>query len=194
MKSVLLAVLLLSITGRRGPLAAPAFRRLDPDEQAQVDRMWDNALQRPDRLDRELLLDVIIAFQLHASGVDRATYHAEKSYAQGTVVMDVRFDRNKPLDDWFFLEVHDPKGNVVRKEHYAGDEVWSHLDQLTGFELVREAAATQPAGVYTAATQPITPQPGATQPATMPSEAELREAQLTTRYLQIIAATQPMKP
>jgi hypothetical protein len=189
MKRFITLALLLCSIGCRGPLAVPAFRRLDAEEQAQVDQIWNNVLEKPNRLDRELLLDVMLAYQLHASGVDKASYHAEKDYAQGKVVMDVQFDRSKPLEDWFLLEVRDQKGNVLRKEHYSGDEVWSHADDLTGLDLratLRETAA--PASTTQPTTEPI----ATTQPTTLPSEAELRRQYLQIRYQQIMAATQPM--
>jgi hypothetical protein len=63
------------------------------------DRMWNNMLLTPDRHDRELLLDVLLTFEMHEQGVDRATYHAEKDYAGGVVVMEMKYDRLKPLED-----------------------------------------------------------------------------------------------
>jgi hypothetical protein len=178
---IALAIVLLSI-GCHGPLVAPAFRRLEPDDQARVNQMWNNMLSRPDRLDRELLLDVIVAYELHQMGVDRASYHAEKDYAAGTVLMDVKFDREKPMEDWFLIELRGRDGKLIRKEHYSGEEVWSHFNDLAAFPLygpVLAQAATQPTTV------PVT------QPATQPTDAELHAAWVIARYRQITAATQP---
>jgi hypothetical protein len=47
-----------SLVGCRGPLMVPAMQRLTPQDQAQVDGMWNNMLSTPDRLDRNLLVDV----------------------------------------------------------------------------------------------------------------------------------------
>jgi hypothetical protein len=171
-------MVLLTAVGCRAPLMVPAFHRLKPDEQAQVDQMWNNMLARPDRLDRELLLDVMLAFSLHEEGVDRATYHAEKDFAGGVVLMDVSYDRQKPLEDWFLVEIRDRQKNVLRKEHYCGEEVWSHYNDLLGGVL----STTRPTA------GPAAP------PATQPTEIELREQRLEIRYKQIMAATQPMPP
>jgi hypothetical protein len=174
--------LILLLVGCRGPMIAPAFRRLDADGQARVNQMWNNMLARPDRLNRELLLDVMLAYELHEFGVDRASYHAEKDYAAGTVLMDVKYDREKPMEDWFFVELRDRAGKSIRKEHYTGEEVWSHFDDAAGYQIVGpalEQAATQPT------TLPVT------RPSTQPTDAELRSAWILARYRQITAATQP---
>ena len=185
-RAFLIALAGFILIGCRGPLTAPAFQRLAPDEQAQVDRMWNNMLAAPDRLDRNLLLDVTLAYELHEYGVDRAMYHAEKDYAQGVVLMDIKYDRQKPLEDWFFVEIRDRANKTVRKEHYSGDEIWSHYQDMAAFPIVASAlqATTAPA----VSTQPTT------QPATQPTEAELRAAWIEARYRQIMAATQPVQP
>jgi hypothetical protein len=163
-------------------LTAPAVRRLDPAEQAQVDQMWANMLSTPDRLDRGLLLDVMLTFELHQLGVDRATYHAEKNVAGGgVVVMDMQFDRLKPLDDWFFVEIFDHDHKSLRKERYAGDEIWAHYNDLLGPSQVE------------ATTRPSTGPTAATQATTRPTDAELRNAWREARLRQIMAATQPAR-
>lgn len=184
-RTLLIALVGFILLGCQGPLTAPAFRRLAPEEQAQVDRMWNNMLATPDRLDRNLLLDVMLAYELHQYGVDRATYHAEKDYAGGVVLMDIKYDRQKPLDDWFFVEIRDRANHTVRKEHYSGDEIWSHCQDLwhsTAASTTAPSTSTQPAS------QP------ATQATTQPTEAELRAAWIEARYKQIMAATQPVQP
>ena len=44
-----------------GPMISPLTVRLDADQQKMVDGMWNNMLTPTDRLDRELLLDVLNA-------------------------------------------------------------------------------------------------------------------------------------
>src|SRR5436309_2428621 len=84
-----------------GPTVVPAFVRVGPEQQAQIDASWKNMLTPTDRLDRELLLDVMLVYQLHQLGIDHATYEADKEFADGTIHMRVTFDRAKPLDDHF---------------------------------------------------------------------------------------------
>ena len=179
-----MGIAVLVVLGCHGPLTAPAMRRLDPDEQAQVDRMWNNMLVKPDRLDRELLLDVLLTFELHEEGVDRTTYHSEKDFAGGVVLMDMKYNRQKPLEDWFFVEILDHDKKVLRKEHYSGDEIWSHYQSVGGVNVILAAAAT---------TQPTTGPIAMTQPATQPTDEELRMQWQIARFKQIIAATQPMR-
>jgi hypothetical protein len=166
-----------------GPMTVPAFKRLPPDQQAQVDSSWKNMLTPTNRLDRELLLDVILAYELHQIGVDRATYEVDKDYADGTIHMRVTFDRSKPLDDHFFVEVRDKKNQLVRSETYSGDEVWSHFGALEGASVAERIATTQPS------TQPTTQSMAATQP----TDFELRQEWLKARMKQIEAATQPAR-
>ncbi len=172
---------LLLSAGCSGPLTVPAIRRLEPAEQAQVDQMWRNMLSKPDRLDRGLLLDVILTFELHQLGVDRATYHAEKDVAGDTVVMDMRFDRLKPLDDWLVVELFDHDHRSLRKERYSGEEVWSHYNDLLGPPPAEPA--TRPA------TGPTIGQTAATEP----TDADLRQAWREARLRQVMAATQPVR-
>jgi hypothetical protein len=183
-----LLVLLIIPSSGCGPTTAPAFIRLSPDEQARVDASWKNMLTPIDRLDRELLLDVILAYQLHEIGVDRATYEADKDYADGTIHTKVTFDRTKPLDDHFFVEVRDKKKQLVRAETYSGEEVWSHFRSLgVASVAIRITSTTQPT---TAPTTEPTPQPAA---ATQPTDEQLREEWLRARMKQITAATQPAR-
>lgn len=151
-----------------------------------VDRMWNNMLVTPDRLDRELLLDVLLTFELHEEGIDRATFHAEKDYAGGVVAMDMKYDRLKPLEDWFFVEIFDLNKKSIRKEHYTGDEIWSHSKDTYAYLVLAPAIAA-------AATQPSLMPVATTQPTTQPTEAELHLAWQIARARQIMAATQPVK-
>jgi hypothetical protein len=148
--------------------------------------MWNNMLVTPDRLDRELLLDVLLTFEMHEQGVDRATYHAEKDYAGGVVVMEMKYDRLKPLEDWFFVEVFDKQKKSIRKEHYSGEEIWSHYSDTFAYQMLAPAIAA-------AATRPSLMPVATTQPTSQPTEAELRYAWQIARARQIMAATQPVR-
>ena len=182
MKAHILLVL-IPLLAACGPMMAPAIRRLAPDEQAQVDGMWNNLLAKPDRLDRELLLDVMIVYQLHQLGVDKANYHAEKEFVAGTVLMDVSFDRKLPLDDWFVVSISDTSGRCLRKERYTGEEVWSHLASFTGSgSTITRSQGPDPSS---------TTSPG--RAATQPTDAEAHAKWLDARMQQIVAATQPAK-
>jgi hypothetical protein len=92
--------------------------------------MWVNMLSPTDRLDRDLLLDTLIAFQLHGLGVDRLTMQSEKDYIGGRVRMNVEFDRQRPEVDCFRVSVFDRGGRLVRAERYTGQEVLDHVHAL----------------------------------------------------------------
>ncbi len=120
-------ILALLIAGC-GPMTIPAIRPLDPEQQAVVDGMWNNMLTPDDRLDRDLLLDVILINQLHQLGADRVRYVAIKETAAGTVTMVVDFDRarraaGRPDSGTFTVTLSNPAGAVIRRDVYTGNEV-----------------------------------------------------------------------
>jgi hypothetical protein len=166
MKRVMAIAVLLFSAGCHGPLTFPAVERLSPDEQAQIDRGWNNMLSPIDRLDRGLLLDVVIFYLLHQVGVDRLRLHSEKDYAGGTIVMTIDYARaNDPATDRLTLEVKDRAGKSIRKETYSGAEV---LGQVKSFG----NATTRPDG--------------------KPTEDQVtRQAWFEARLRQIVSATQP---
>ena len=167
MKRILALVALALCVGRRGPLTFPAVQRLSPDEQAEVDRDWNNMLKPTYRLDRGLLLDVVIFYQLHQVGVDRLHLESQKEYAEGPVVMTIDYVRaNDPATDRLTLEVKDHAGKSMRKETYSGAEV------LSQFHDMNTVATTRPDGKPT-------------------EDAVAREEWLVARMHQITAATQP---
>src|SRR5437588_2750266 len=124
------SLLLLPLLPGCGPTTVPAFVRLGPEQQARLDASWKNMLTPTDRLDRELLLDVMLVYQLHQLGIDRATYEADKAFGDGAIHMRVTFDRAKPLDDRFVVEVRNKQKQLIRTETYSGEEVWSHWSSL----------------------------------------------------------------
>jgi hypothetical protein len=109
-----LLLMSLAVLGGCGHLFFPAVQRLSPDEQAQVDQTWNNMLTPPGRLDRELLLDTIEAFQLHATGIDRLKLECEKDFNGGTVHMIVDFNRRRPVEnDRFIVIVRSPAARAA---------------------------------------------------------------------------------
>jgi hypothetical protein len=127
------AILLLLISGAcLGPIGQPMAARPRDDQQKQVDTSWDNMLSRPDRLDRQLLLDVITSNQLHHFGVDRLTLRSEKAVRGGKVVMEVNYDRMHPEQDEFVVRCLDSKGMETRRERYSRHDVESSVKKLIG--------------------------------------------------------------
>jgi|HubBroStandDraft_1064217.scaffolds.fasta_scaffold486025_1 hypothetical protein len=184
MRRLLLLCLFLPLTGC-GPMLFPGFNRLDDKTQAQVNQEWNNMLNPTDRLDRELLLDTIMMFQLHEEGVDRGAFHSEKDFDGGTVLMDVNYDRANEKSGWFDITIKDKSGQIVRSEHYSEYEVHAQLDELQRLSTPRCVEST---------TQPTTqPESQCTiQPTTQLSEDQKLEVQIyEDRIKQIMAATQP---
>ena len=106
MRLVLVAVCLF-VVGCHGPLTKPMVDRLDEETQQKVDDAWLNMFTPPDRLDRTLLLDVILSGQLHQYGVDYLRLVSEKHVGDGLVVMEVRYDREDPAFDEFSVSYVD---------------------------------------------------------------------------------------
>jgi hypothetical protein len=172
MRRALPALLILILLGGCGPLAVPAVRRLEAPEQEQIDRSWNNMLSPPARLDRELLLDTVEAFQLHHFGVDRLHMQSQKRFDGGTVTMDVYFDRGRREVDAFWITIRNPRGRLLRVERYPSHEVFAHAEDL---------------GVSTSGER--------TRPTTRPSpneQAAAQDAESERRFARIAAATQPM--
>src|SRR5215510_5025931 len=92
--------LVVSLTGC-GPMTKPMVDRLDKDQQQAVDQVWDNLLTPVDRVNRTVLLDAIVHYNIFQLGVDRLHLAAEKETKAGLVVMQVRFDRTRPEWDEF---------------------------------------------------------------------------------------------
>jgi len=97
--------------------------RLDEETQQKVDDAWLNMFTPPERLDRTLLLDVILSGQLHQYGVDYLRLVSEKHVGDGLVVMEVRYDREDPAFDEFSVSYVDNEGYEVRRERFAREEV-----------------------------------------------------------------------
>lgn len=160
-------VILTLVAGCSGPLTFPMVERLQPEDQAEVEEIWNNVLTPIGRLDRDTLLDTVVASQLHQQGIDRLNLQCEKVFDGGRIVFRLSFDRARPAGDVLEIDIFDNAGRRVRSEEYAGAEVlerttmgrhgcsdenwygelseWSR--QLTWeMRALRVSAATRPAG------------------------------------------------
>lgn len=126
---VLLSTICLFAVGC-GPLTKPMVDRLDEETQQKVDDAWVNMLTPPERLDRTLLLDVILSGQLHQFGVDYLRLVSEKHIGLGLVVMEVRYDREDPAFDEFTVTYLDSEGYEVRRERFTREDVEERIDFL----------------------------------------------------------------
>jgi hypothetical protein len=153
-----------------GPLNAPMVQRLSEEEQQQIEDSWRNMLTPPDRLDRTLLLDTVITYQLHQLGVDFLRMTSEKQVEGGLVVMEVRYDRSDPAFDEFEIALVDSEGYEIRRERYTHEEVRERFEYVHG-PIVRWCSEDEEE----------------------PSEEEIQRlaAEHEARMLEIYAATQP---
>lgn len=133
-----------------GPMTKPMVTRLPDESQKQVDSSWDNMLRPPNRLDRILLLDTILGYQLWQLGIDRLDLTSEKRYADGWIRMEVRFDREHPELDEFALTVLDKTGKQLRRERYSQEEVDERFQFLAGVCEAREGETPEDASRRTA--------------------------------------------
>jgi hypothetical protein len=113
-----------------GPLMVPAGVRIEPAAQAQLDVAWEQAMAFPHKLNREELLEFVVGDMAHVVGVDRFRFRSEKDLSGGTVVMTVEFDRAVPGQGQFTVEYRSRAGEVLRAEHYSGDEVVQRAAEL----------------------------------------------------------------
>jgi len=123
-----------------GPLMRPMTVRLEADQQRMVDRMWENMLTPADRLDRELLLDVLCEYGLYQVGVDRLHMVAEKQYPRGRVVMEIDCDGRAPAADQFTVTLLDERGRTVRRERYGREEIEARTPPVTAGEVKSPSA------------------------------------------------------
>lgn len=135
---VLFLAVWLFVVGCHGPLTKPMVDRLDEETQQKVDDAWLNMFAPPDRLDRTLLLDVILSGQLHQYGVDYLRLVSEKHVGDGLVVMEVRYDREDPEFDEFSVSYVDGDGYEVRRERFTREEVEEEIGFLFTYEEVTD--------------------------------------------------------
>lgn len=106
-----------------GPMQMPMPVRLDDEGQKKIDQAWDKALTPVDRFDHVAMLDAFLVTHAYQVGVDKLTFHSEKKAAAGTVVMDIRYDRLRPEDDRFEVQIYDPSQKLLRQETYYRQEI-----------------------------------------------------------------------
>src|SRR5262245_51210113 len=126
MRAVALSLLALSIISLVGcgPMgSSPLPARLEPDAQKDIDNAWENAVNPPERLERQAILDALIMTRAYQVGVDRLLFRSEKEFSGGTVVMEVHFDRSKPNEDRFEIKILDKTGNTMRVITYNRAEI-----------------------------------------------------------------------
>ena len=138
MKLRLLSIVLCFVILLSGccPLNTPMVVRLDDDSQKEINEAWNNLLNPIDRADRQLLLDVLIAYQMYHFGVDTFELRAVKRFNSGTVVMQIYYDRNDPVYDRFVIEIFDPNWVLLRRESYNRQEVEIALKELSETEKI----------------------------------------------------------
>lgn len=106
-----------------GPMEKPMVDRLEDDDQQKVDDAWNRALSPVTNLDRQAWLDMMVVARAYQHGVDKLYLRAEKNFAGGSAVMEIKFDRTKPNDDVFHVQVLDKNDVVIRSEEYSRKEV-----------------------------------------------------------------------
>jgi len=165
-------LLLALLTTGCGPLILPLSTRTTPEDQHQIDTMWDNMLTPASRVPRETLLDSILVYWLYQTGVDRLHLTSEKYLTHGKVVMEIDCDRASPDTDQFTLTILDDRGQTLRRERYPRPEIESRAQALWQFH-----PNSIPALTHTT-----------TQPTTHPCEHDIERER---RLKAIQSATQP---
>lgn len=118
-----LSICVFSLVGC-GPMSnGPLPPRLEPEQQKSVNDSWEKAVNPPDHLDRQAILDTLILTQAYQLGVDRLSFHSEKDFSGGVVIMEIHFDRTKPKDDRFEVTIQDKAGKKLREIRYNRAEV-----------------------------------------------------------------------
>lgn len=153
--------------------STPMPVRLSEESQKNVDDAWNNALNPPTRLDRDLLLDVMISYDMYWTGVDRVRATVEKDLNPGRVVMELHYDRSQPAEtDAFIVTCFNQYDGIQRVEHFSRADIDSRHEELYGGKLIMVADSEN-----------LTDE----EKAAMEQEAN----RIHERQLQIIAATQP---
>jgi len=193
MKFAVLLTVAISLAGCRGVVLSPMMSHLEPEEQRRVDTMWNNMLTPVDRIDRELLLQVLASYPELQAGADKTHIVAEKQFSGGRVVMEVDCDRVNPSLDQFTFTVLDDRGRTVRRERYSRSDTETVIKTIMGNPPTQPTTApatepeTQPvirAEVHVAIAPP-------TRPAEETPEMRKWRVEFEKRMARIAAATQP---
>jgi|SRR5579859_356323 len=167
-----------------GPVFLPLTTRMTPEDQQQIDAMWDNMLTPASRVSRETVLDTMLANWLYENGVDRLHLVSEKYLSHGKVVMEADCDRGSPETDQFTTTVLDDRGRTVRRERYLRAEIEARAQALWDFDPNSIGGITHR-------------ETGSTEPATQPSSADQgkleHQLQRERRLKAVQAATQPAR-
>ena len=159
-----------------GPMARPMVVRIEEKDQVQINEAWENMLSPPGRLDRILLLDTVMAYQLYQVGTDRVYFGSDKHLRDGVVTMEVFFDRRSPESDRFTIRYVNGRRQQELYETYLRQEVDDRFEFL--FPSVAERNETSGDAAKLSEEE------------WKAREAELA-AQRETRRREIEAATQP---
>ena len=134
-RSVILAAfaaVLAGVPGCLGPLMVPMVRPLSEEQQDQVEQAWSNICTPPGKLDRMLLLDVLIAGQLHEAGVDSLVLTSRKTVrGGGSALMELRYDRRDPNAATYAVTFLDAQGRLARRELYTPEEINGRAQYLS---------------------------------------------------------------
>src|SRR5262245_30698519 len=136
------AIFILAGCNPIGP--KPMIDRLSDEDHKAITDSWNKALTPPDKLDRQALLDVLVFTQAYQVGVDRLSFRSEKEYADGTVVMEIHFDRAKPGDDRFEVTVWDKAGKDIRRLVYNRPEVENTFAELNNQKYAENRGPNDP--------------------------------------------------
>ena len=179
------AIVLPILVSGCGPMFLPLSSRLGPEDQRQVDTVWENMLTPVNRVGHDTLLDTLMVYWLYQTGVDRLHLVSEKYLTHGKVIMEVDCDRASPDTDQFTVTVLDGRGRTLRRERYARCEIeqrakalWELDPNSIGQNMQRftDHSTTRPA------TEPI-----------ISPTSELANLERDRRLKAIEAATRPAK-
>lgn len=166
-----------------GPLSQPMVVRLPPEKQAEADSAWQNMFDPPDRLDRTLLLDVLIANQYFQIGVDRLAMTSEKDTPEGRIVMEVSYDRHEPEYDAFAVTYYGHDGRQMRREVYRREDVERRIGFLFHLKPLEETDVGHDTGSK--------PSAGDTDASRAPDTDDSSNRSRKARFSEIEAATRP---
>jgi hypothetical protein len=122
MKRITLLII-AAMTAGCGPLATPMVERPNEDDQKSLDDSWNRALTPTDKLTRQEWLDLFVGANAYQAGVDKLHMRSEKAFSEGSIVMEVHYDRFSPEVDLFEVSVFDTTGQLQRREQYTRKDV-----------------------------------------------------------------------
>lgn len=127
-------LLVIALFAGCGPTTHPMVIRPTPEQQEHINEVWNNMLTPHDRLDRTLLLDVLITNQMHQLGVDELELTSYKQTENGWITMRIRYDREYPDEDEFEFVYEDNAGIELCHHVYSREEIEERLAFLFGVD------------------------------------------------------------